>query len=327
MSRLNHHAVSRPSLLHKAVAGEGACGPSVLSFLPAPLWCLWFFSGLESRESEGKERKALLSLGWTLKAGTSGWGWQMVAVNSLLAGAFWFFRGFLLVSLLFFVGGTCWVHMGSCSPTSAHTASPALGMLSLNPWIGRDVPDFLALTVPWAQRARYPFLVAICDAVFTGRSGLWPFTWGPRAPAGGPVRLRGCLAGPSCIRHCFPPPPGLGQLHAAAPSGLAVELLLLECRGGSEPSSSLREGPILLKRPSTTALKSPSLAALAAQWERARLPMWETRDVGSVPGSGRSPGERNGNPLQYPCLGNATDRGAWRAAVPGPTESQARLSD
>ena len=106
-----------------------------------------------------------------------------------------------------------------------------------------------------------------------------------------------------------------------------MELLLLECRGGSEPSSSLREGPILLKRHSTIALKSPSLAALAAQWERARLPMWETRDAGSVPGSGRSPGERDGNPLQYPCLGNATDRGAWRAAVPGATESRARLSN
>ena len=97
----------------------------------------------------------------------------MVAVNSLLAGAFWFFRGFLLVSLLFF----WWRHMlgeirDHGSPTSAHTASPVLGTLSLNPWISRDVPDFLALTVPWAQRARYPFLVAICGAVFAGRSGL-----------------------------------------------------------------------------------------------------------------------------------------------------------
>ena len=39
------------------------------------------------------------------------------------------------------------------------------------------------------------------------------------------------------------------------------------------------------------------------------------RDAGSVPGSGRSPGGGNGNPLQYSCLENATDRGAWRAAV------------
>ena len=36
-----------------------------------------------------------------------------------------------------------------------------------------------------------------------------------------------------------------------------------------------------------------------------------------------SPGERNGNPLQYSCLENATDRGAWRATVHGVTKSQA----
>ena len=38
-------------------------------------------------------------------------------------------------------------------------------------------------------------------------------------------------------------------------------------------------------------------------------------DSGSVPGSGRSPGEGNGNPLQYSCLGNPMDRGAWRVTV------------
>ena len=43
----------------------------------------------------------------------------------------------------------------------------------------------------------------------------------------------------------------------------------------------------------------------------------DKRDAGSVPGSGRSPGEGNSNPLQYPCLGNAMDRGAWRATVHG----------
>ena len=40
-------------------------------------------------------------------------------------------------------------------------------------------------------------------------------------------------------------------------------------------------------------------------------------EVGSIPGSGRSPGEVNGNPLQYSCLGNPMDREAWRATVPG----------
>ena len=41
----------------------------------------------------------------------------------------------------------------------------------------------------------------------------------------------------------------------------------------------------------------------------------DARDTGSTPGSGRSPGERNGNPLQGSCLGNPTDQGAWRATV------------
>ena len=40
-------------------------------------------------------------------------------------------------------------------------------------------------------------------------------------------------------------------------------------------------------------------------------------DLGSSPGSGRSPGGGNGNPLQYSCLGNPMDRGAWRATVHG----------
>ena len=40
-------------------------------------------------------------------------------------------------------------------------------------------------------------------------------------------------------------------------------------------------------------------------------------DVGLIPGLGRSPGGRNGNPLQYSCLRNPTDRGAWLATVHG----------
>ena len=44
-------------------------------------------------------------------------------------------------------------------------------------------------------------------------------------------------------------------------------------------------------------------------------------DMNSIPGSGRSPGEGNGNPLQYPCLGNPMDRGAWWATVHGVAES------
>ena len=50
-------------------------------------------------------------------------------------------------------------------------------------------------------------------------------------------------------------------------------------------------------------------------------------DLGSIPGSGRSPGEGNGNPLQYSCLGNPMDRGTWWATVRGVAKSRTRLSD
>ena len=46
-----------------------------------------------------------------------------------------------------------------------------------------------------------------------------------------------------------------------------------------------------------------------------------TGDQGLIPGSGRSPGEGNGNPLQHSCLENPTDRGAWWATVYGVSES------
>ena len=51
----------------------------------------------------------------------------------------------------------------------------------------------------------------------------------------------------------------------------------------------------------------------------------DIRDVFYVPGSGRSPEERNGNPLQYSCLGNPMDRGAWKATVHGVAKSQTQL--
>ena len=47
----------------------------------------------------------------------------------------------------------------------------------------------------------------------------------------------------------------------------------------------------------------------------------EVRDIGSFPGSGRSPGGGNGNPLQYSCLENPMDREVWQDTVHGVTES------
>ena len=48
-------------------------------------------------------------------------------------------------------------------------------------------------------------------------------------------------------------------------------------------------------------------------------------DLGSIPGLGRSPGEESGNPLQYSCLENPMDRGAWRSAIHGVTKSRTQL--
>ena len=50
-------------------------------------------------------------------------------------------------------------------------------------------------------------------------------------------------------------------------------------------------------------------------------------DLGSIPGSGRSPGERNGNPLQYSCLENPMDQGACWATVHRVTKSRTQLSE
>ena len=53
----------------------------------------------------------------------------------------------------------------------------------------------------------------------------------------------------------------------------------------------------------------------------------DTGDTGLIPGSGRSPGERNVYPLQYSCLENSMDRGAWQAIVQGLAKSQTWLKD
>ena len=49
--------------------------------------------------------------------------------------------------------------------------------------------------------------------------------------------------------------------------------------------------------------------------------------MGLIPGLGKSPGEGNGNPLQYSCLENSMDRGAWQATVHGVPKSGTLLSD
>ena len=53
----------------------------------------------------------------------------------------------------------------------------------------------------------------------------------------------------------------------------------------------------------------------------------DSGDVGWIPGPGRFPGVRNGNQLQYSCLGNSMDKGAWRATVHGVPKSWQQLSN
>ena len=63
-----------------------------------------------------------------------------------------------------------------------------------------------------------------------------------------------------------------------------------------------------------------------AKWESTCLPVKvDIRDVGSIPGSGRSPGGGHGNPLQDSCLENPRDGGAWWAAIYGVAHSRTRL--
>ena len=55
-------------------------------------------------------------------------------------------------------------------------------------------------------------------------------------------------------------------------------------------------------------------------WLSGKESAYNAQDSGLIPGSGRSPGEGNCNPFQYPCLGNARDRGACQATVHGVTK-------
>ena len=58
-----------------------------------------------------------------------------------------------------------------------------------------------------------------------------------------------------------------------------------------------------------------------------KVSVYNVGDPGSSPGLGRSPGEGNDNPLQYYCLENPMDRGAWKATVYGVAKSRTQLSD
>jgi len=68
-------------------------------------------------------------------------------------------------------------------------------------------------------------------------------------------------------------------------------------------------------------------AAKLQRWLSGKESACQSGDVVSIPGSGRFPGGEHGNPLQYSCLENLMDRGAWRPPVYGVAKSWTRLSD
>ena len=74
-------------------------------------------------------------------------------------------------------------------------------------------------------------------------------------------------------------------------------------------------------------MKRTSFLDIGSGGSDGKTSAYNAEDLGSIPGLGRSPGEGNGNPLQYSCLENPMDGGAWWAAVHGVTESWTQLSD
>ena len=59
------------------------------------------------------------------------------------------------------------------------------------------------------------------------------------------------------------------------------------------------------------------------RWLSGKEPACQAGDMGLIPGLGKSPGEGNGNPLQYSCLGNLMDKGAWGTVIHGAVKSWA----
>ena len=70
-----------------------------------------------------------------------------------------------------------------------------------------------------------------------------------------------------------------------------------------------------------------NLQVVLPWWSDGKVSVYNAGDLGSIPGLGRSPGEGNGNPLQYYCLENLIDRGAWQATVHGVAKSWTQLSN
>ena len=117
------------------------------------------------------------------------------------------------------------------------------------------------------------------------------------------------------------------QLFAMLWTGACQALLSMEfsrqeyCSGLPFRSPGNLPNPGIKPRSPTLQVDSLTSNYEASQMaQRVKDPPANAEDPGSIPESGRFPGERNGNPLQYSCLENSTDRGAWWATVHRITE-------
>ena len=97
---------------------------------------------------------------------------------------------------------------------------------------------------------------------------------------------------------------------------------------GSIPSQEKPVFSLCLPPTNNPSETIPSFGAYQVVLEGKNLPAnaGDLRDASSVPGLGRSPGEGHRHPLQYSCLDNPMDRGAWWATVRGVAKSRTRLS-
>ena len=92
------------------------------------------------------------------------------------------------------------------------------------------------------------------------------------------------------------------------------------CGGASPPSNHVfpdpgSHGDFALCTHKEVSGDPPVTVPWASRWLMVKNPPVNAGNIGSIPGSGSCPGEGNGNPVQYSCLGNHMDRGAWRAKV------------
>ena len=100
-----------------------------------------------------------------------------------------------------------------------------------------------------------------------------------------------------------------------------------DAEAGSSNQQNLLSIYYVLISPIYRVLGFPEASESSLVVKNLPAPEGDTRNTSSIPGLGRFPGEGNGNPLQYLCLENPMNRGAWRALVRRVTKSWIRLSD